>query len=200
MRLLKDNEPILAQGVTSAVISSTALNIGKVLGYSIVGSGIDTTPTPKTFTSAIGNNIQSISHGFSTGLIGQFTTTGSLPTGLSTSTNYYIIYIDSNQYQVANSQANAIAGTPVVLSGTGAGSFNPTSSGVTATVYLQASNDNVNFYMVSNSSQNLTSSNIGFFWNNSDCHYKWVRLQCNVSVGQLTFNAFATVKDEEMFD
>lgn len=52
----------------------------------------------------------------------QFTTTGTLPTGLSTSTNYYVIKLTDTTISVASSYANAVAGTAVsITSGTGSG-------------------------------------------------------------------------------
>lgn len=76
-----------------------------------------------TFTSA--------SHGFATGLKGQFTTTcADLPNGLCTCTDYFIIKTDDCTYQVASSRANAIIGTEIDLgdSGTGCHTFTPTAT------------------------------------------------------------------------
>lgn len=41
------------------------------------------------------------------------TTTGTLPTGLALATNYWIIRVDANEFQLASSYANAIAGTQI---------------------------------------------------------------------------------------
>ena len=52
----------------------------------------------------------------------QFTTTGVLPTGLSTSTDYFVIKLTDTTISVATSYANAVAGTPVsITTGTGSG-------------------------------------------------------------------------------
>jgi hypothetical protein len=52
----------------------------------------------------------------------QFTTTGSLPTGLSISTDYYVIKLTDSTLKVASSYANAVAGTAVgITNGTGSG-------------------------------------------------------------------------------
>ena len=50
-----------------------------------------------------------------------FTTTGALPTGLSTGTVYYITYVDANTFKVSTTVANAIAGTFVNTSSAGSG-------------------------------------------------------------------------------
>jgi hypothetical protein len=52
----------------------------------------------------------------------QFTTTGTLPTGLSTSTDYFVIKLTDSTISVGSSYANAVAGTAVsITSGTGSG-------------------------------------------------------------------------------
>lgn len=61
-------------------------------------------------------------HGYQTGQGPfQLTTSGTLPTGLSTGTNYWIIAVDINTISFASTQANAYVPTPVLLSGTATG-------------------------------------------------------------------------------
>lgn len=83
-------------------------------------------PTAKAFASATdistaNGNITESSHGYETGDVGQLTTSGSLPTGFSLSTNYYVIKIDTNTYRLATSLANAQAGTQVIPTAVGSG-------------------------------------------------------------------------------
>ena len=62
------------------------------------------------------------SHGFLTGMkITELTTTGTLPTGLSLSTVYYVIKVDDDTIQLATSQANAVAGTQVDITAASGG-------------------------------------------------------------------------------
>lgn len=65
-----------------------------------------------------------------TGVKGQFTTSGSLPTGISALTNYWAVLVDltTGTYKFATSLANALAGTVVDIStaGTGNQTFTPT--------------------------------------------------------------------------
>lgn len=51
----------------------------------------------------------------------QLTTTGTLPTGLSLATDYYIIAISSTTIKLASSRANAVAGTAIDITGQGSG-------------------------------------------------------------------------------
>lgn len=50
-----------------------------------------------------------------------FTTTDTLPTGLATSTTYYLIYQSATTFKVASSLANAYAGTAIDITDTGTG-------------------------------------------------------------------------------
>jgi len=82
-------------------------------------------------------------HGLTTGVKGQFTTSGALPTGISAATDYFIIYLTANTFQVATSLALAQAGTAVNMSdaGTGDQTFTPTAL-AGGTIKFQQSNDN----------------------------------------------------------
>lgn len=66
-----------------------------------------------------------------TGVKGQFTTSGALPTGISAMTNYWAVVSDlaTGTYKFATSLANALAGTVVDITaaGTGNQTFTPTS-------------------------------------------------------------------------
>jgi hypothetical protein len=85
-------------------------------------------------------------HGLTTGLKGQLTSTGTLPGGLSTATDYFVIVVDANTISLASTLANAIAEIPVPVVLTNQGSsgavntFTPTSI-AGASVKLQKSND-----------------------------------------------------------
>ena len=78
--------------------------------------------TSKTFTYAFANELTCTAHGLNTG-DGPFqaTTTGTLPTGMATVTNYWMVKVDANTLSIATSLANALAGTVVTISGAGSG-------------------------------------------------------------------------------
>lgn len=61
----------------------------------------------------------------------QFTSTGSVPGGLSASTTYYLIVVDANTIQVATSYTNAFNGTQINITSVGSGTH-------TLTPYEQA--------------------------------------------------------------
>ena len=57
-----------------------------------------------------------------------FSSTTTLPAGLSTSTTYYLIYQSTTTFKVATSLANALAGTAVDITDTGTGTHTVTVS------------------------------------------------------------------------
>lgn len=73
-------------------------------------------PTSVDFavTDIVDNLFTSNSHGFATGLKVQITTTGTLPTGLLLSTNYYIVVMSQNTFKLSDTLAHAVAGTNIV--------------------------------------------------------------------------------------
>lgn len=68
-------------------------------------------------------------HNYYTGLVGQLTSSGSLPGGLSLATDYYIIVVTANTYRLATSKANASAGTYINITSTGSGTHTFTPRG-----------------------------------------------------------------------
>lgn len=73
------------------------------------------------FTSTFGTDTLTMAdHQFQTG--DEFRLVGSdLPSGLSTGTDYFVIRTDDDDFQVASSHVNAIAGTAIVLADDGSG-------------------------------------------------------------------------------
>lgn len=67
------------------------------------------------------DNINTTAHGYADLMRVQLTTTTTLPAGLATGTNYYVILIDANNYKLANSRANAILDTAVDITAAASG-------------------------------------------------------------------------------
>lgn len=80
-------------------------------------------PTVGTFTVTIASPgvVTLNSHGLETSDAVYITTTGALPTGLTTNTRYWVIKVDANTFRLATSQANADAGTAINTSGSQSG-------------------------------------------------------------------------------
>jgi hypothetical protein len=81
--------------------------------------------TDKTFATTdvnvSSNEITITAHGFAQDQIVRFTTTGSLPGGLSTGTNYNVIWIDANTIKLGTTYINSHAGTERGITSTGSG-------------------------------------------------------------------------------
>ena len=76
------------------------------------------------------DTISESNHGLDNGDVVQFTTSGTLPSALSLSTNYYIIRVSSSLFKVASSEANAEAGIAIDLAADGSGNHTLTSQSV----------------------------------------------------------------------
>ena len=74
-----------------------------------------------TITIATPAVISWTAHGLKTGDRIQLTTTGTLPTGLTASTTYFVVYIDANSFNLATSLANAATATKIATSGSQSG-------------------------------------------------------------------------------
>jgi hypothetical protein len=114
--------PILTVDAGTVIKKVTALVRTAVTGYdtNVMASANDINATTNIFTSA--------AHGYTTGTVGQFSTSDTLPDGLVAETDYYIISLSANTFAVASSAANAQAGTKIDLADTGTGNqtFTPT--------------------------------------------------------------------------
>lgn len=138
---------------------------GDAVGLSITHD--ITTPSAFAFTAADTDICTSNAHGAVTGLLGQLTTTDTLPAGLSTSTDYYIVRLSANTFSFAESLADATAATPVVVditdAGTGTHTFTPTTGG-TKSFIVSLSVDGTNFsssaFFNSNTATTFTAVNL----------------------------------------
>lgn len=117
------------------------------------------------------------SHGYKTGLKGQFTTTGSLPGGINPGTDYFIIRVDDNTIEVADSLAHAESGTYVLINSTGSGThtFTPTAYAA-GTIGLLTSNDGTNFVELPSCQVTIASGGNTMF-NIVEPAYLWLRFK-----------------------
>lgn len=136
---------------------------------SLVWTGTADVNTPTAAVSASGSQVtdsggsllftNSTQNNFGFGLVVQFTTSTTLPTGISAATDYYVVPVSSSTYKVATSLANAIAGTYVAYTNTGTGNQTATPVALAgASIILQGSNDNgTTWSTVPNSSQTISA-------------------------------------------
>lgn len=130
------------------VAADTALtnlfDLQNMVGWDANVTFTDKTPAPSTFTFASGNNFTDTANGFLTGLKVQVSNSGgALPTGLSGSTNYWVIVVDANTFSLASSLANARLGTAITISGAGSGTQTITPQAFAGTFVWQKADVNV---------------------------------------------------------
>ena len=148
------------------------------------------------------NTIGISSHGYSTGIVGQLTTTTTLPAGLSLSTDYFVIRVDAATIKLASSAANALAGTAVDLTDLGAGThtFTPTAAG--GTLFTQVSNSDLDdpgvtglWVMWDSSAQSVATT--GTYRVAGDMPYRWIRLAGTITGGSIVLSTEVFAKGDK---
>ena len=93
---------------------------GKLFNCVLVGFGTFETVEARTFTVTIANPgvFTLASHGFATGAVIRFTTTGALPTGLAVATSYVVTNLTSSTFKVSATTGGADIVTTGTQSGT----------------------------------------------------------------------------------
>lgn len=141
-------------------------------------------------SEVIGNVITIPNHGMDTGLVAQLTSTGTLPTGLTTSTNYYVIKVDEDQIMLASSANNAKAGIPITLGSQGSdgavATMTPTAL-AGASIKLQKSNDGVNFIDVEAATAISGATNVMI--EKSSVSYRYIKAVKAITSGQVSLKA-----------
>lgn len=94
-------------------------------------------------TNPVSSNKIVVTRTFVTGEKVRLTTDDTLPTGLSTSTDYYVIYVDSTHIELATTAAKAYAGTVIDISD-GSGNMTMTLYSGQVTCYQQQAYTDVN--------------------------------------------------------
>ncbi len=121
---------VAASALISVAVSGTGSNVQAVAAATPLAGGV------ASEVDVTANSVSIPSHGYSLGLKIRLTTTGTLPAGLSTGTDYFVIVVDANTIQFASSLAHADAGTAVDITGQGSSAAVNT---VTATALAGAS-------------------------------------------------------------
>jgi hypothetical protein len=154
----------------------------------------------KTFLAAAVNTTTDVitvtAHGFTTGRKVQISNPGTLPTGISAATDYFVIYVDVDNIKLATSLANAQAGTnlDITAQGSGTNTITPTAlAGGSVSIYQ--SNDGVS-YVTLGSSQNVTTT--GTLFLSADRPTSgWVCLGYTTTAGQLNTTVVTVGKGDK---
>jgi hypothetical protein len=101
-------------------------------------------------------------HDFTTYTQVRFTTTGTLPANLSTSTDYWLIRQSSTTAKVATSLANAVAGTYIAWGDAGSGTHT-----MTVQIPRYTNGAGVRAFLAARATTGASAHNIGYIYTNS---------------------------------
>lgn len=152
------------------------------------------------------NSITITAHGQSLGSKGQLTTSSALPTGLSTSTDYFVIVVDANTVKFATSLSNAVAGTAVTMTSSGVGTqtFTPTAS-TGNVIKAQFSYDGVsgtditptNFPACPSATVTVATTSGVTNWDLQRPAFRYILIVYTPSAGQITFSVVIDAKKDK---
>lgn len=186
-----------------APANGAAIPLDKVKSVSAQIDVTVNTPSAKTVDQDTGVNVgtdvitATATTGYSTGLVVQLTSTGTLPAGLALATNYYVIVVSATTFKLASSLVLAQAGTAVNITDTGTAAATMT---VTATalasgqVQLQKSNDGVSFYAQGTAVSVTATGTIILDWVDPTTEY--VRVAYSLASGSFSASTILLTKGE----
>ncbi len=144
------------------------------------------------------DTISITAHGLPTGLKLQASSTGTLPAGITTSTDYFVIVVDANTIQLASSLALAKAGTAIDLTdyGTNASTGTLTPTAVAGgSVGLIKSNDGVTWVAQGTVATISATGTQWLEW--VDPTSKYVALQFSITAGSFSASSQVLVKGNQ---
>lgn len=185
----------VAQSTAMSAVPLSINNKEYTKGYSVQHNITVTTPSAGTFTAAASDVCTKSAHGMKVGLKVQVSTDGVLPAGLSTSTDYFVIYISTSTFKLASSLNNANSGTAIDITdaGTGTHTITPTSL-AGCNVKFQGSNDGTNYIDLA-SATNITGS-VNLLNEKVDPMFDYVRAYFTMTAGQISIEQITSVKGE----
>lgn len=196
MKIFQSSTTLTPSSVVKSGTSSGVVDLTTAGGYSIVSNITVDTNAAGVFSagSLSANKVTITAHGWKTGIVGQVTTAGTLPTGLVVATNYWVIVIDANTVSFASSQANALAGTAITLSGgSGNSTFTPTAL-AGATVQAQWSNDGVTWVGIGSATAVSAATVFGSFQDRPP--YRYAQHNFVITSGSLSISSTALINKD----
>lgn len=167
--------------------------------YSVQYNVEITTPVAGAFTVELDvddiptSNLNFVSHQMETGLKVRVSSATTLPDGLASDTDYFVIKVDADKFKLASSLQNAKDGVNIEIldEGTGVHTVTPTEI-AGAVVKLQESVDGTNWYDISGKTHNITAGVIGKF--EGTCHCGQIRPYLTMTAGQLNITINSNTK------
>lgn len=190
------NTPLFSSVVTASPVTSISVSISSESVASILSYWTDVTPGSQAVVSVnVGASSFNIpSHGFLNGLKVLFSTSGNPPAPLATFTAYYVIVLDSNNIQLAATQANATAITPVPITLTSAGSgvFTIVPQPLSGQLQVYGSVNGTNFSKLPKLIHNFSIGNGNNILEQELIDYNYIQLVASIFSGQVDISADLT--------
>lgn len=187
---------VTAANPAAAIITVKAATIGEDGNTidTVLTAGAGVTVQQATLAGGLDSDINDtddevtiVGHGYESGDKVNFDKlTGTVPTGLTDNTDYWMIAIDEDTIAFADSYAHAIAGTKIDITGAaaGGGSFTLTPVAISGTITLYASNDGENWVALSTPTPVTFSTNSSTLWESVDVTCRYLRVSFAVAQGK----------------
>lgn len=183
------NAAAAATALISCAVTGTGSNAQTTASATPLATGVDSKVNVAADTVTI------TAQPYATGDKVQLITNGTLPAGLSLSTDYFIIVVDANTIKFATSLALAIAGTAVDITDQGSSGATNTITATSlagATVVMQKSNDGS--VWTSDGSPSSISSSSTVWLEKVNPTGIFMRLQYVLTAGQMNCTSYIAVK------
>lgn len=161
------------------------------VGVTNVNPGATTYASASKVTSSGGDILftKTTAHGYAFGLIVQFSTSTTLPTGISALTDYFVVPITTLTFKIADSLAHAQAGTYIAYADTGTGTQTATPTALAGcTLKLQGSGDGTNWVDIPNSTLTITTTATLAPFEEDYTRYPLYRHYLTITTGQVSFS------------
>lgn len=193
-RQAQQNNTVTYSGITGGT-TLIGVDTRDLKTLSIIVDPTDNTGSPVTFTYVGSGNVVATgtANGLATGELVTLTTDGTLPTGVGTGTNYYVIE-NGTSVEFATSYAHAIAGTAIALSGTNTNEGTMTPTAGTYSMLVKAQNGSSNWFQLGS---NTVTGGTSLTYTAVDPVYASLQLQFVVSAGNLAVNVSTCTKTDQ---
>lgn len=175
-----------AATVRTSTFTTEAINMEGCSGYAAQSTWTAETPDAGDFTADDETDtLTQTGHGYATGLKGQASNAGgALPTGLADTMDYFVIAVDEDTYKLAETYADAVAGTAIDIEDAGTGTHTFTPATLSASVKLQRT-VNGTWVDVTDSSTNITADG-NKMWEAESQRMSALRQVVTIAAGQVT--------------
>lgn len=177
----------------------TVFNMARANQLSVQGIITDTPPSNASFSpsdvNTTDNTITETGHDLTTGLKVRVSNSGGgLPSGLSGSTDYFVIVVDEDTYKLASSLANAQAGTAIDITTQGTGTHTLEPQAVAGGNFrLQGSNDGVHW--VNDSNDTFTTTAVVSISKNNAL-FRYYRINMELTSGRIDCTRYWFVRGD----